>query len=140
VSSAYFTIIFIDPNAIKPPPPDPEPEDEEEAVEEPEPEPEPVDERYIPNQVPFFEPVPPEKLVILKIDEMVDKSLTEAWIYMMPQRRDFEDDVVKVSVAYLPNFIKFDEILKRLYIPDISSYNVIPGVYIVDVILDDPYG
>ena len=43
VSSAYFTIIFIDPNAIKPPPPDPEPEEEEE------PEPEPVDDPFMPN-------------------------------------------------------------------------------------------
>jgi len=47
--------------------------------------------------------------------------------------------MVTVSVAQLPNFIKFDEALKRLYISDISSHTVVPGVYIVEFILDDSY-
>jgi len=51
VSSAYFTVVFIDPDANKLP--EPEPEEEEE-----EPEPVVVD-PFIPNQVPFFDPVPP---------------------------------------------------------------------------------
>ena len=47
--------------------------------------------------------------------------------------------MVTVSVAQLPNFIKFDEALKRLYISDISSHTVVSGVYIVEFILDDSY-